>query len=145
MPVAAPASVVALDRFGAALATEIARLHERLHPTATPLQTRDLFQYSAARSASAPSRHAPMAPTPVEASLTPAVVIDAPPLKLIGIAEDGQADAVVRTAIVSAPGDVLLVKIGDLVGDRHRVAGISTTAVELVDTADDSRLTLALP
>src|SRR5205085_10139634 len=103
-----PPSVVvaptALDTRGAALAMEIERLHDRLRPTATPEHNRNLFQFAASRAAAAPTiaQPAAVAPPPV----APAVE---PPFKLIGIAED----AGTRTAILSSPAQLLMVKEGD--------------------------------
>jgi hypothetical protein len=50
----------------------------------------------------------------------------------------------VRTAIISTPDDVLLVKLGDPVGDQFTVVGIAADAVQLarVDTGASVRLTL---
>src|SRR6266536_560051 len=59
-PVMAPKTNV-VDRSGAELAAEIARLHERLRPADAPLQSRDLFRYSA-RSAARQSEPAPPPP-----------------------------------------------------------------------------------
>lgn len=130
----------AIESSGAELAAEITRLHERLRPSATPLQTRDLFQYAPRGAArSAPQDTAPVA---VETAAPVAQVLA---LKLIGIAEDGPADRVVRTAIVSGPGDLFLVKEGDTFLSRYRVVAIGADAVELSDTSDQSSRRLALP
>jgi Tfp pilus assembly protein PilP len=60
-------------------------------------------------------------------------------LKLIGIAEDtpGAADPG-RTAIVSFGGRVLMVRAGDTIGARYRVARIGADAIELVEVAGES-------
>lgn len=137
------ASAVAVDASGAALASEVSRLHERLHPTATPLHSRDLFQY-APRRAAAGRRAATAEAVAAPLNGAPAAAA-APPLKLIGIAEDGAADAVIRTAIVSGMGDVFLVKEGESLASRYRVGAISAAEVELVDTTDESVLRLTLP
>ena len=119
----------------AALAAEIERLHDRLRPTAAPEGRRDLFQFAAARVV-APS-HAPVTPPPaVAAAPMPA----APAFKLIGIAEDGG----VRTAILSAPGQLLMVRDGDEATSLYTVRAVSADAVELVGAADGSVLRLAL-
>ena len=44
---------------------------------------------------------------------------------LLGIAEEDGTEGPVRTAIISAAGALLHVKVGDTVGDRYRVAAIS--------------------
>ena len=131
LPVAiAPAPI---DLRGAALTSEIERLHDRLRPTATPDHGRNLFQFSQPRAQAAP----------VVAVEAPAILV-APPVeplfKLIGIAED----AGVRTAILSSSSQLLMVKDGDVVASRYRVTAISTDAIELAEIADGHVLRLAL-
>ena len=128
--VAAPA---AIDARGAALTAEIDRLHDRLRPTATPEHNRNLFQF-APRVAS-PSVAPVAAPLPA-----PIPVAVEPPFKLIGIAEDSGT----RTAILSSPAQLLMVKEGELVASKYRVTGISADAIELTDSSDGSVLRLAL-
>jgi hypothetical protein len=67
-----------------------------------------------------------------------------PPLTLIGIAEDGEANGPVRTAILTALGQLYFAAEGASVATRYRVATISADAVELVDVSDGTRLQLAL-
>jgi hypothetical protein len=116
-----------IDKSGAALAEEIERLHERLHPTATPEQpARNLFEYGArVAHAAAPASRVAL-PAAVDERVQPA----APVISLIGIAED----AGVRTAILSGAGQVSLVKEGERV-DRYTVVRIEPTFVELGDPA----------
>jgi hypothetical protein len=130
---------------GAELATEIARLHERLRPNASPRQPgRNLFAFRAThvRPLAAPiaidSRES--RPALVEAPAVPA----APPLKLAGIAEDAGPDGPQRTAIVSGLGQLFMVKEGDNLTPRYRVAKISDDVVELTDLADGSTRRIAL-
>jgi len=125
----------------AALASEIARLHDRLRPASTPRQpTRNLFSYGPAKaSAAVPttvakpalSEAAPVRPAPA-------------PLKLSGIAEDETPDGVVRTAIISGLNQLFLVKEGETVAARYRVLHVSSDVVELTDLVDDTVLRLAL-
>jgi Tfp pilus assembly protein PilP len=64
---------------------------------------------------------------------------------LIGIGEDASAEGPVRTAIISAPGQLFVVKVGDRVTPRYRVDRISADVVELTEVgADGSTLRLAL-
>jgi hypothetical protein len=131
-----------IDARGAELASEIARLHERLRPTATPRQaSRNLFAFHTA----AHARLAPAAPPPaaVEAPVQKPVLA-LPVFKLAGIAEDPGADGVVRTAIISGEGQVYLVKEGDELTKRYRVAKISAEVVELADQIDGTTRRLAL-
>ena len=67
-----------------------------------------------------------------------------PLLKLSGIAEDAAPDGPVRTAIISAFGQLFLVKEGENVTERYRVARISSDVVELIDLADGTTFRLAL-
>jgi hypothetical protein len=123
------------------LEQEIARLHDRLRPDATPRDPgRNLFAFH-----TAPSR--PAAPLPVlarPALSEPPPIAALPMLKLVGIAEDGAPDAVVRTAIISEGGQLYLVKEGEAVTARYLVAKISADVVELTDTGDGSVRRLAL-
>jgi len=73
----------------------------------------------------------------------PAPVAAPPPMSLSGIAEDQANGETSRTAVVSSPAGVELVREGDeILG--YRVARIESDAVELVRTSDGStrRLTL---
>ena len=118
------------DARGETLAAEIARLHERLRPEATPRQPgRNLFTFTARR-----EKVEPAASTPALSEAVALPIAAAPPFKLIGIGEDGP----VRIAIISAPGQVFVVKVGENVTARYRVAKISADVVELVDVADDA-------
>jgi hypothetical protein len=132
----------AIDTRGAELASEIRRLHARLHPDATPREpSRNLFAFSAA-----PQR----TPRPADANAvvsrdaTP-VAPAAPLMRLSGLAEDRDADgAIVRTAIISADGQLFLAKEGDAVTTRYRIAKISSDVVELIDLLDNSIVRLVL-
>jgi hypothetical protein len=131
-----------VDAQGADLAKEIARLHERLRPDATPRQPgRNLFTY---RSAPAVRQQQPIAFAMAPALAEPANAPALPPLKLSGIAEDDGPDGPVRTAIISGEGQLFLVKPGDAVTPRYRVARVGADAVELTDTIDNSVRRLAL-
>jgi hypothetical protein len=142
-PVAPPVvNTARVDTRGAALAAEIARLHENLRPSAVPRQPgRNLFSFTP-RAAPAPPTPAAPKPALIEPVATPRPV--PPPVKLSGIAEDVTADGVSRTAIISAFGQLFLVKEGDSVTDRYRVAKISSDVVELSELPGGAVLRLAL-
>ena len=131
---------------GAELSAEIARLRERLHPTAAPqAPVRNLFEFSR----TAPGRRAAAAPRPAvtdEPAPPPAArpVPLAASFRLVGIAEDAGPDGPIRTAIISGSGQLFFAKAGDRVAERYEVARISGDAAELVDLNDHSALTLAL-
>ena len=130
-----------VDLQGADLAKEIARLRDRLRPDAMPRQpARNLFAFhSAIRHVAAAAPAAAPQPAIGEPDAPPL-----PPLKLAGIAEDAGADGPVRTAIISADGQLFLVKPGETVTARYRVARITADVVELTDTIDGSLRRLAL-
>jgi hypothetical protein len=132
-----------IDARGETLANEIARLHEHLRPAAVPRQPgRNLFSFAARqlRPAPAPPPASRPALTEAPAAARPA----APMMKLSGIAEDATADGVVRTAIISAAGQLFLAKEGQNVTPRFRVSKISADVVELSDLLDGTALRLAL-
>jgi hypothetical protein len=127
----------AIDASGAALAAEIIRLHDRLHPTTLPRQpVRNLFEFNSA--VRAPVVRAPEE-APVLEPASPAAP-EVPPLSLIGVADDSG----VRTAIVSAQGQLFLVKEGEGVADRYVVARVGTDSVDLTDGKESTTVHLAL-
>ena len=134
------AKASAAETRSADLEQEIARLHDRLRPDATPREPgRNLFAFHAAPSRPAPP---PTLPALSEAIVPPASPL--PTLKLEGIAEDGAAESVIRTAIISDGVQLHLVKEGDAVTARYLVAKISADVVELTDVGDGSIRRLAL-
>jgi hypothetical protein len=126
----------AIDGRGAALASEILRLHERLRPDTRPPQAgRDLFSFGSSRPRSRPIDPVPTAPGPA-LSEAPIRRPAPPAIKLSGIAEDATPAGVVRTAIISGFGQLFLAKEGESVTDRYRVVRISSDVVELTDLTD---------
>lgn len=137
-PMPATPRAAAIDASGEALAVEVARLHERLRPTVAPMQARDLFRYASRPRALDPRR------VDVDAAPVESAAQIAPRLTLAGIAEDVGEQGPIRTAIISSPGAVFLVKEGETVLSRYRVTRVSSDAVDLVD-ADETVLHLLLP
>jgi hypothetical protein len=133
-----------IDRSGVALEAEITRLHDHLRPSASPRLGRDLFQFAAPRPGVVAHEEAPVALAPGPAAAptpTPAL-----PLTLIGVAQDAVDGATVRTAIISTPGQLFLVKEGEelnAAGLRYRVTRLSADSVDL-SAADETTLHLAL-
>jgi len=120
----------AIDARGVELTKEIARLRDRLRPTTPPAEPRrNLFTFRATTPLAAPDARS----TPSSTIEAPAPRISEPALKLAGIAEDDGADGPDRTAIISGEGQLFMVKEGDPVAGRYRVARISSDAVELAD------------
>ena len=130
----------AVDAHGAELATEVARLHDRLRPDATPKHTRNLFAFAIQKPRPAVVV-APPAPALTEAARPP---VAPPSLKLVGVAEDAGPNGPERTAIISGLGQLFLVKEGENVTVRYRVAKVSADVVELADADDGTTLRLAL-
>jgi len=139
--VASPLIVQAppVETRGAELATEVARLHERLRPDATPRRGRNLFAF-----ASPKPRPAPVVAAVPALTEAPRAPVAPPPLKLVGVAEDVGPQGSERTAIISGLGQLFLVKAGERVTPRYRVAKIDADVVELVDAGDGTTLRLAL-
>jgi hypothetical protein len=136
-----PFRPTAADKSGADLAIEVKRLHERLRPSDTPVQARDLFRFSSQAHAGPGRPLEPRSRDVVEPA--PAVPPQpAPTLKLEGLAEDRGLNGPVRTAIISGSGDIYLVKEGDAVAERFRVTSISADAVELLDLSTNTPLRL---
>jgi hypothetical protein len=127
---------------GVELASEISRLHERLHPDAMPSPAaRNLFRFRSTNPRPAPAvaeSHA-RADAVATSNMVPEL-----PLRLVGIAEDSGSNGPVRTAIISGNGQLFLVKEGEHVTPRYQVAAISSDVVELKDLAGDAVRRLSL-
>jgi hypothetical protein len=83
-----------------------------------------------------------------EASTSPIdVAPPGPRVSIAGIAEEQQDGRIERTAILSSPMGVLLVREGETILDYYRVGQIEADAVELVRLSDGTsmRLTLGAP
>lgn len=83
---------------------------------------------------------APEGPAEGPAQLSPSL----PSIRLVGMVEDGEGESVVRTAVISAFGNVHLVRVGDLLAERFSVTAIGADAVELLDTTTQQVLRLGL-
>lgn len=119
------------------------RLHARLNAAVAYSQpARNPFRFSE-RDQRALEGAASIPPAPVE-SLT--AFPQAPTLRftLSGIAENSVDGKVVRTAIISMPNDVVLVKEGDPVAGQYKVTSIAEDSIELTRLADDVAVRLAL-
>ena len=132
-----------IEKRGAELAIEIERLHERLAPVAAPSSPgRNLFSFRAA--AARPSAPLPLPPPRAALTEIRPAPFALPPLRLSGIAEDVGADGAVRIAFISGDGQLFMVKEGETVTPRYRVAKISADVVELTDVIDSTTRRLAL-
>jgi hypothetical protein len=142
IPSVIPVQQTAIEKRGAELAFEIEKLHERLAPVATPRSpARNLFTFHAP--APRLTTPPPAAPRAALSELVPPTIA-LPPLKLAGIAEDPGADGPVRIAFISGGDRLFMVKEGETVTPRYRVAKIAADVVELTDVIDNSSRRLAL-
>jgi len=137
-----------VDAAASTIAHEADRLRVRVRREVDYAQPqRNPFRFGAGRAEVDRGGDIPAAAT-VTATSEPAAPIPfnppPPPVTLAGIAEDekggGQME---RTAILSSPSGVLLVREGDVVIGDYRVGRIESEAVELVKT-DGSILRLTL-
>jgi hypothetical protein len=122
---------------------EAARLGARVHREVEfQRPERNPFRFTGARSTGAPIT-AP-APEPVVIPEPAPAAPPPPPVTLSGIAENQVGERTERTAILSSPGGVLLVREGDQVLGRYRVSRIDAEAVELTSLSDGAPLRLTL-
>ena len=135
-----PVNTTAIELQGAELATEVARLRARLRPTDEPQHPgRNLFQFSARAARPAPEDDRPSE----RSALTVAPqAAPPPPFTLVGFAVESTADRPVRTAIVSAFGEVFLLKDGETLASQYKVVRVEADAVEMISLADGTPLTL---
>lgn len=135
-----PVNTTAIELQGAELAAEVARLRARLRPTEEPQHpARNLFQF--ATPAVRPASVDDLLLGPSAPAVTPPAV-QSPPLTLVGFAVESTADRPVRTAIISAFGDVFLLKDGDTLASQYRVVQVGADSVELTSLHDGTALTL---
>jgi hypothetical protein len=105
--------------------------------------TRDPFRFvTAARPAGhrEPERSLPAPPSgPPAAAASPAEADT--DIVLQGMAETAEGEAVVRTAILRAGGELVLASLGTRVGTRYEVVALTADSVELENVADHVRVT----
>lgn len=95
-----------------------------------PATRRNPFEFATARASPAPS-------TPPPSPYLPPVTLEppAPAMTLAGIGTSTTPDGVVRTAVISARGEVWLVKAGDELPTGLRVVSVEEAHVILTDAA----------
>jgi hypothetical protein len=112
-----------------------------------PALIRDPFRFGASarpagrRAAAAVVEAAPEAPARAEPKPEAA---PEPDISLQGMAESGDGDALVRTAILRAGGELVLATVGSRVGDRFEVVALTADSVELEDLVAHVRRTWRL-
>jgi hypothetical protein len=142
MPPVTAVQQTTIEKRGAELAIEIERLHARLAPAISPSAPgRNLFTFRAM--AARPPAPVLQVPRAAISEFAPAPMA-LPSLKLAGIAEDAGEDGPVRVAFISGEGNLFMVKEGETVTPRYRVAKIAADVVELTDVIDNSIRRLAL-
>ena len=143
-PGAQPERAAAVSAAATDIAEETARLEARLRHEATYREPqRNPFQFGAGRPDA--NSAAEVAPAPEERVEDAAPLpLPAPPIALSGIAEDHVDGRLQRTAVLSSPNGVLLVREGQQVLGRYRVERIERAAVELTDASNGSTLRLSL-
>ena len=147
-PPAAYASSPTAARTEAAAAEiqeQASRLHVRIQEVVAYREpSRNPFRFSAQIHA----RPAPVASNPhPQPEGEPMTSVPARPTLLIalsGIAQDTVEGRIVRTAIISMPDGIQLVKEGDMLAGQYRVVAVGADAVELVRVSDGSTVRLGL-
>lgn len=138
-------SIARTETAAAEIQREADRLHGRLQQVAAFRRpARNPFHFSARPSAGeAASREPAVTVEPAAPSTEPP---PPPTLRLLlsGIAEDAAGGEVIRTAIISTPDDVYLVKVGETIRDTFKVTRIDAGAAELLRLDDGSTVQLSL-
>ena len=116
-------------------------LHVRLRNDNYQTPGRDLFHFQ-----TRPARPAivSQSPRPVVEAAPPPPPPPLPPLSLSGVATDMVDGSPRRSAVLSAPANVLIVREGETVAGLYKVLSIGEDSVELEALADGSHRTLRL-
>ena len=120
----------------------IESLHDwRIRPVSPLPRSRNLFAFGAPapKPVVVERREAPPTLSEAAPSLPPP-----PMLSLVGLAEDAETSGMTRTAIISGSGQLFIVKDGDAVTSRYRVASVSNGVVDLTDLQGGTTLRLVL-
>ena len=126
----------AIELQGAELAAEVARLRARLRPIEEPQHpARNLFQFAARATQRVAADD--LSREPPATAVAPSAVA-APSFTLVGFA----VESTVRTALISAFGEVFLLKEGDSLASQYQVVRVGVDAVELTSLQDGTTLTL---
>ena len=131
----------ATETLAADLLARAERLHNRLSaPRSLEQPHRNPFAFYTPAPPPVPVRHRPE-PEP----LPTAGPLPAPVLELIGVAEQQNGEAIVRTAMISdGSDDLIMAVVGATIRGRYRVDAIGADAVELFDLSSETVRRLAL-
>jgi hypothetical protein len=146
---AAPHQVVADAAVGEASASLLAaaeRLGAHARRDVAPAMVRDPFRFGAGLRPVARHDVGPVEDGAPAESAAPAAppAEPGPDIVLQGMAESGDGDALVRTAILSARGELVLATLGARIADRYDVVAIAADSVELEDAVTRVRRTWRL-
>jgi hypothetical protein len=149
---AAPAEVVAdaaVGEVSASLLAAAERLEAHARRDVVPAMVRDPFRFGSEARPSARRPPRPGPSEPVAAAAEPAepatpLAEPEPDIVLQGMAESGKGEAVVRTAILSAGGELVLASLGTKVAGRYEVVALGAESVELEDVVSGVRRTWRL-
>jgi hypothetical protein len=114
-----------------------ARLRMRTEAASTPVPAaRNPFRFGS----TPPARSTAPAPAPLPPASQPEAVAapSAPPVALIGVAEQTVDGQVVRTAILSMGKDLYYVKAGERAANAYEVVAIDADGVEVKDLVSGS-------
>ena len=139
----APAQFVAdaaVSEASASLLAAAERLEAHARRRVAPAMTRDPFRFGAQARPAMRSLPEPVAVEPTAGPVPEAPPLDpGPDIVLQGMAESGEGDAVVRTAILSAGGELILATLGTRVAGHYVVVALTADSVELEDVVTHVR------
>ena len=145
-PIPSTPTAAKTEAAAAEIQEQASRLHARIQDVVEYREpARNPFRFGARIEARPTPAAASAAPQPDSEPMT--TTMPARPTVLIalaGIAQDTVDGRTVRTAIVSMPDGVQLVKEGDVVAGQYKVGAIGADAVELVRVSDGSTIRLGL-
>jgi hypothetical protein len=147
-PAEAPhvAADVAVGEARSSLRVAAERLEAHARRNLPAAMARDPFRFGAdwrPAARRAPEGSEPGSAADAQVSAEPAVASE-PDIVLHGMAESGEGDAIVRTAILSANRELVLASLGMRVGNRYEVVALTADSVELEDAVDRVRRTYRL-
>ena len=144
-PAAPPqaAAVEAVSEARGSLLAAAERLEAHARREIAPAMVRDPFRFGIGSLPAA--RRAPdrtEAENRGDAAAAAANPVDAEPdIVLQGMAETADGEALVRTAILRAGGELVLASLGTRIGGRYEVVALNAESVDLEDTATHVRRT----
>jgi hypothetical protein len=140
-PASRPVETSGTTSLAAEVQAQALKLKSRLAAAPAPQKsTRNPFVFGTRPVAATRVAHTPQP----EAAPVPSPLAE-PAIELIGVAENKNPTGVTRTAVISAlSGELFLVKEGDTLASRYRVAGVGADAVELIDLASGAGRRLVL-